>query len=154
LIKLSLKAPIVYSPCRLEPQNAGFSTEITEKDEFLLCFELDPVQGQSIEPERERLLGPLLFSGLKSLSGPETGASSTLEERDRVSLPEGEYLFVQRRETRSFAAIETEHWLDLAVELQKDGLWERHKLENLLYARFLFEDGMWVSQLFRPLSAD
>jgi hypothetical protein len=147
LVKLSLKAPIVYAPCRLEPQNAGEAPEITEKDEVLLCFELDAAQGRSIEPERDRLLGPLLFSGLKSLS-------SALEERGRVFLPEGEYLFVQRRETRSFAAIGTEKWLDLAIELQKDGLWERHKLENLLYVRFLFEDGKWVTQLFRPLSGD
>jgi hypothetical protein len=135
-------------------KNTEFPPEITEKDEFLFCFELDPVQSQSIEPERDRLLGPLLFSGRKLFSGSETGDSSTLAVNDRISLPEGEYLFVQRREKDFYAVSEAEEWLDLAVEQQKDGLWEQYKLENRLYVRYLFEDSMWVTQLFRPLSAN
>jgi hypothetical protein len=153
LIKLDLRAPIVYAPCHFAPEKAGFPLEITEEDEVLLCFELDAVQGRSIEPERERLLGRLLFSGRKPFPGPETADSGALAAGGRVSLPEGEYLFVQRREKDKPAAGVAEEWLDLAIELQKDGLWERHKLESRLYARLLFEDGQWVTQLFRPLSA-
>jgi hypothetical protein len=152
LIKLSLQASLVYAPCQLELKNTGWVPEITEKEEFLLCFELDPVQSQSIEPERDRLLGPLLFSGRKPFSCSETGDSGTLEENNRISLPEGEYLFVQRREKGLYAASSTEEWLDLAIEQQKDGLWEMYNPENKLYVRYLFEDGMWVTQLFRPLT--
>jgi hypothetical protein len=43
-----------------------------------------------------------------------------------------------------------EEWLDMALEQQKDGLWERYKPENRLYVRYLFEDGCPVTQLFRP----
>jgi hypothetical protein len=154
LIKLDLRAPIVYTPCQFELKNTGFFPEISEKDEFLFCFELDPVQSLSIEPERDRLLGPLLFSGRKSFSCSETGDSGTLAALDLISLPEGEYLFVQRREIGLYSANSTEEWLDLAIEQQKDGLWEMYKPENLLYVRYLFEDGLWVTQLFRPLTTN
>jgi hypothetical protein len=152
LIKLGLRAPIIYTPCHLELKDTSFFPEITEKDEFLFCFELDPVQSQSIEPERDWLLGPLLFSGHKPLFCPDTGDSDSLATYNRISLPEGEYLFVQGREAGSFPSSGTEEWLDLAIELQKDGLWETYKPENRLFVRFVFEDGMWVTQLFRPLS--
>jgi hypothetical protein len=154
LVKLDLRASIVYAPCQLEPKPTGWVPEITENEEFLLCFELDPVQSQSIEPDRDRLLGPLLFNGRKLFSGSETGDSGTSEASSRISLPEGEYLFVQRREKDLYAASSTEEWLDLAVEQQKDGLWEQYKLEYRLYVRLLFEDGMWVTQLFRPLTTN
>jgi hypothetical protein len=47
--------------------------------------------------------------------------------------------------------LEPAEWLDMAIEQQKDGLWERHKPESRLYLRFLFEDGRYVTQLLRPL---
>ena len=137
-MKLDLRAPLVYTRFQWKAETADFPREITENKEFLFCFELDPEQGRSIEPERERFLGPLLFSGQKPCS-PLGG---------QVSLPQGEYLFVQRR-----SALKTEEWLDLAIEQQKDGLWERNKLENRLYVRYLFEDGLPVTQLFRTLQA-
>ncbi|MDR2951648.1 MAG: hypothetical protein LBU82_00240 [Treponema sp.] len=174
-MKLDLRAPLAYV------KTGGFPLARHEKDEFLLCFEIDPAQGGSIEPERGRLLGALLFCGIKPFPCPETGVSGFGEERERVILPEGEYLFVQRREAGSFRGKETgrgrglrrkgashrcqppyvvpcgqesagrEKWLDMAVELQKDGLWEMFQLENRLYVRLLYEDGKRVTQLFRPL---
>jgi hypothetical protein len=38
----------------------------------------------------------------------------------------------------------------MAIEQQKDGLWERLKPGNRLYLRILSEDGSPVTQLFRP----
>jgi hypothetical protein len=38
----------------------------------------------------------------------------------------------------------------MAIEQQKDGLWEQLRLGNHLYIRYLFEDGSPVTQVFRP----
>ena len=130
-MKLDLRAPLVYA------QIVDLPVDMTEKDEFLSCYELDPVQGLSIEPDRDRLLGPLLFHGRLN-SGGKSGLT--------VSLPEGEYLFVQCR-----SALTRDEWLDLAIEQQKDGLWEIYKPTNRLYVRYLYEDGRPVTQLFRAL---
>jgi hypothetical protein len=134
-MKLDLRAPLVYSRFQWKAETADFPREITENEEFLFCFELDPKQGRSFEPEREQLLGPLLFSGCLTNGQAET-----------VSLPQGEYLFVQRR-----SALNTEEWLDLAIEQQKDGLWERYKFENRLYVRYLYEDDRPVTQILRKI---
>ena len=133
LIKLDLRAPFFYVKTSDLPQN------MVKNEEFLLCFDLDPVQSRSIEPEPELLLGSLVFTG-------KTGCSDDFQAQT-VSLPAGMYLFLQCR-----SALSREEWLDLAIEQQKDGLWERHKPENRLYIRYLFEDGSPVTQLFRPLA--
>jgi hypothetical protein len=139
LIRLDLRAPLLYvkTPdiqpfcyAALEGENAG---------EELFCFDLDPAQSSAIEPERDRLLGPLIFAARspRAGDGPET-----------VRLPAGLYLFVQKRE-----ALGRQACIDLAIEQQKDALWERLKPGNQLYARFLFEDKKPVTQIFRPYSA-
>lgn len=133
LIRLDLRAPLHFAPA---PDLEPFAYAAGES---LFCFELDPVQGQSIEPDRERLLTALSFAGLnapgrEAPAGPET-----------APLPAGQYLFVQKRE-----ALGREDCLDLAIEQQKDGLWERLRPANRLYVRHLFEDGKPVTQLFRP----
>jgi hypothetical protein len=133
LMKLDLRAPLYYTPA------ADLPPAPDENEEFLLCFALDPVQSRSIEPEKGCLLGPLLFSGRKTRDCGN-------DEAQMAVLPAGKYLFIQRR-----GALDRGKWLDLAIEQQKDGLWERHKPENRLYVRHLFEDGQPVTQLFRPL---
>ena len=113
--------------------------------ETLFCYEVDSVQGGSIEPDRERFLGKLLFTGEKLTETPSGGTGKTEEF---VSLPQGDYLFMQ---CRSDAVLTPDEWLDLAIEQQKDGLWERNRPGNLLYVRFLFEDGAFVTQVFRTV---
>ena len=132
LLKLDLRAPLVYVKTDNLPQI------LAENGEYLLCFDLDPVQSRSIEPEPELLLGSLVFTG-------KTGGLDAPQPQT-VLLPAGIYLFVQCR-----GALNREEWLNLAIEQQKDGLWERHKPENRLYVRHLFEDGSPVTQIFRPL---
>jgi len=117
----------------------------TVEGEMLLCYEVDSVQGGSIEPDRERFLGKLLFIGEKAAETPSGGTGKTEEF---VSLPQGDYLFMQ---CRCAAVLTPDEWLDLAIEQQKDGLWERNKPLNLLYIRFLFEDGAFVTQIFRAV---
>jgi len=115
--------------------------------EILLCYEVDHIQGGSIEPDRDRFLGNLLFAGRKPPKISNASAEET-EEKKLVSLPQGNYLFMQ---CRSDAVLTPDEWLDLAIEQQKDALWERNKPLNLLYVRFLFEDGAFVTQVFRAV---
>ena len=133
-LKLDLRAPLRYMPV---PELPPFSRGEEGRGETLFCFELDAEQGQCIEPDSERLLGALIFSG--QALNREHGAAPAVE------LPSGNYLFSQKR-----AALGREACIALAVEQQKDGLWERLQPENRLYIRYLFEDGKFVTQLFRP----
>ena len=88
-----------------------------------------------------------MFIGQK-LPESQNGGIDEKERNDTVLLPQGKYLFTQ---CRSEAVLSRDEWLDLAIEQQKDGLWERNKLLDLLYIRFLFEDGSFVTQVFRAL---
>jgi len=99
-------------------------TALTEKSIF--CYELNSLHSQTIEPDPAQLLGQQISEGL---------------------LPAGIYLFMQKRSENPLNQAE---WLEMAIEQQKDGLWERHKPGNLLYVRFLFEDEANVTQVFRP----
>ena len=137
LMNLDLRTPLLYAKTSDLPSDLHFN--MNENEEILLCFDLDPAQSRNIEPKTELLLGPLVFYGRKS-------GGFDNQQGEAVSLPAGNYLFVQCRD-----ALDREKWLDLAVEQQKDGLWERYKPESRLYVRFLYEDGRFVTQLFRPL---
>ena len=139
LIHLHLRAPIYYAEAPLVPFAALFPAD-DETREFLFCFELDCEQAARIDPEPASFPGALVFAGKR------VGAQ---EERDcagNARLPEGLYAFVQKRQE-----LNREECVALAIEQQKDGLWERLRLENRLYIRYLFEDGSPVTQLFRPL---
>ena len=135
LLDFDLCAPLIYSKIDYLP------AEIHENEEVLLFYELNPAQSSSIEPAKELFLLKQIYIGKKP---QDTG----LADADRIILPAGKYIFSQRRGDSPL--LKQEEWLDMAVEQQKDALWERYKLSNLLYVRHLFEDGMFVIQLFRP----
>jgi hypothetical protein len=63
-----------------------------------------------------------------------------------LELPAGEYFFTQVREK-----LDTGAFIELALELQKEGLWERVRLKETVYFRTLWEDGARVSQVLRPV---
>nr|AXS01210.1 hypothetical protein [uncultured bacterium] len=145
LTNLELCVPLIYIKVK-----DSFSPNFNENDEILLCYDLDPVQSRSIEPD------PALFPGSQVFFGHKTGDTGGLPEdlqAETVSLPAGKYLFSQRRSglepDNSITAVE--NWLDLAIEQQKDALWERHKPGNRLFVRVLYEDGEWATQVFREL---
>ena len=102
--------------------------------EKLYCFDLDEVQANSFEPDKDKLAGKLVFGGNAA------GEDKTLHE-----LPQGDYLFAQKREI-----LNKDEIFSLAVEIQQEGLWQRLELGKRLYLRYLFEDGSSVTQLFRP----
>jgi len=145
LTQLNLCTPLQYF--KSECEDTSIDVSILENEEMLLCYELNPVHGFSIEPDKDCFLGKLVFVGRKTREVQNESAQETEREKI-VSLPQGNYLFMQ---CRSDAVLSGDEWLDLAIEQQKDGLWERNKLGNLLYIRFLFEDGAFVTQAFRKM---
>jgi hypothetical protein len=137
--RLQLLAPLSYVPApELIPFRPGASPRDRAGEEFLFCFDIDEAQGQSIEPDPSAFLGPLAAAGSAPRSPDCPGG---------LELPRGPYLFAQER-----AFLGREAVIRMAVEIQKDGLWERLRLENRLYVRYLYEDGGAVTQIFRPYS--
>jgi len=132
LVRLDLRAPLLYTET---PGLNAFDCPppSEETPEFLFCFELDQEQSQSIEPQPENFLERLVFSG-----------KSVQNQQGDLELPAGLYLFAQRR-----WVIGREECIALAIEQQKDGLWEKIKLGNRLFIRYLYEDKSPVTQLFR-----
>jgi hypothetical protein len=151
LLRLELRAPLVYrEDPALQPFEAAASPETepaADPGETIFLFELDAAQGLSIEPDPARLLGPLVFSGRPAAEGAEAkpGGAEPGGPGPRRELPAGRYLFAQERRL-----LNREECIEMAMEVQKDGLWERLRPEPRLYLRFLTEDGRTVSQVFRP----
>jgi hypothetical protein len=141
LIRLDLRAPLFYTETPgLDAFDCPSPGETSA--EFLFCFELDEGQAQSIEPQREKFLGRLVFSG-KNEKNENQGNPAC---KASLELPAGLYLFTQWR-----GVLDREECIALAIEQQKDGLWEKIKLGNRLFIRLLYEDGSHVTQLFRPI---
>ena len=136
LVRLDLRAPLEYEEA---PELVPFSCPPADADapELLFCFELDREQAARIDPEAGRFLGELIFSGKGD------------GKQGKLQLPAGLYVFSQQRRT-----LNHEECVNMAIEQQKDGMWERLHLGNRLYIRYLFEDGSHVTQLFRPYSVE
>jgi len=147
-MNLDLRSPLFYKKINFLPfflkieqiPCPGIENSPCQPDEeILLCCELNPAQSRSIEPQTEHFLERLVFIGQ---------TAKDAQQGETVSLPAGHYLFAQRR---CEAHLGQDEWLDMAIEQQKDGLWERNKLKALLYVRFLQEDGAFVTQVFREV---
>ena len=108
--------------------------------EQAFCFELDPMQSRSFEPESKAFLTKLLFSGIAQ----QEVSNRTLPEI--VQIPAGLYYFTQITEGSG-----KDGYINLAIRQQKNALWEKYTLSNILYIRLLYEDERYVVQLFRPL---
>jgi len=137
LTRLDLRAPLEYKevpgliPFECLPPADGAAQEL------LFCFDLDREQAERIDPRADCFLGELAFSG-KGTGG-----------QGKARLPAGLYLFAQQRRI-----LDRGECIDMALEQQKDGLWERLRLGGRLYIRYLFEDGSPVTQIFRPYSGN
>jgi hypothetical protein len=138
LVKLNLLGPLVYAEDRdMKPFDSGEPSMAAAGDDRLFCFEISDGQGKNIEPDPALFLGPLIFSGRTAEKMDSFG--------DRLELPAGTYLFAQERRI-----LNRDECIRMAIEVQKDGLWERLQPESRLYIRFLAEDGKGVTQVFRP----
>jgi len=138
LLRLELCNPLIFFNIILNNENLSINPG--ENNEFLLCFRLNPRESSSIEPNKDNFINSLIFSGQKA----------EVQGAAKVTLPSGKYLFVQQRGLTD-KLLKTK-WLDMAIEQQKDGLWERNKLGDLLYVRFLNEDEAFVTQVFRAIT--
>jgi hypothetical protein len=135
IIRLHLVSPLYYlRDGRIEPFSYSW-----EEGEMLFHFKLDPNQSRRIDPDERVLLRALIAAG--RAADPEKPGSSGAA----LVLPAGNYLFSQVREILS-----AEESIGLAVEVQKEGLWQRFLPGAELYLRYLFEDGRGVTQVFRP----
>ena len=131
-MRLALLSPLYFDAENVtDPFAFRDKEDALEGGEKLFCFELDEAQYRSFEPDKVKLLGNPVF-------GPQDGGM--LRE-----LPQGDYLFAQKRKIMDRGEI-----IDLAVEMQNEGLWQRLGPGKRLYLRYLFEDSCWVTQLFRP----
>jgi hypothetical protein len=106
--------------------------------EMLFHFRINPSRAFVIDAGGEDYLGPLIAAG-KAVE--PNGA------KDGLELPAGEYFFTQIREKS-----DKETFVEMALELQKEGLWERLPLGETVYFRTLWEDGAPVSQVLRPIA--
>jgi hypothetical protein len=149
LFPLRLAAPLFYQrDDRLEP----FSYTPAE-GELIFAWTIPAAEALSIEPAPDRFLERLFFAGravskpaeLPARTGGEAAAFGT-EDGALLELSRGTYFFSQIREI-----LDREASLDLAVEVQKEALWQRFIPEPRFYLRRLFEDGKGVTQIFRPL---
>jgi len=132
---LTLLSPLYYIEAESDPFN------YREGDgEKLYCFTLNENESLSFEPDKKALLDRLVFSASAVL-----GAQGETVKASPQILPEGSYLFAQKREVLS-----REEIIDMAVEIQAEGLWQRLKPGKTLYLRYLFEDSNSVTQLYRP----
>jgi hypothetical protein len=109
-------------------------------EEVLACFSINPSQQFSIEPAGENYLGELIAAGKREAASPENPAPF-------LELPAGDYFFAQIRDAADRPAV-----TGMALELQKEALWQRCKPEPRLYLRRLYAEGGPVTQLFRPLA--
>jgi hypothetical protein len=134
LVHLDLRAPLEYEEA---PGLVPFSCPPADEaaPEQLFCFEIDREQAGRIDPEADRFLGELVFSGKGN------------GRQGKIQLTAGLYLFTQQRQV-----LNREDCVNMAIEQQKDGLWEQLRLGNRLYIRCLFEDGSPVTQFFRSYS--
>ena len=175
-IKFRLCAPLIYQ--KIENID-DFCINLTKNDDLIQCYNINPQQSGNIEPNREQFLDSLIFTGLRNeekIDNKSMPNQSVVEEgkpareaagddqinsqdtagdrgkpAQEVTLPQGQYLLVQQRSAQPKSRSE---WLEMAIEQQKDGLWERNKLGTLLYVRYLFEDEQFVTQVFRQVTAD
>jgi len=142
-MRLDLRAPLFYLKFPASEEKELIYS-FPEDDEMLLCYELNPKESRSIEPDMTRFLGSLIYAGRKLKKDAVNKEPAFSQE---VCLPQGVYLFVQQRSDR---ALNKNEWLEMAIEQHKDCLWERCNPGDLLYVRFLYEDHSYVTQLFRP----
>jgi len=133
ILNLNLMAPLYYTR---DADSELPEDEVFSGGERLYCFELDEKQRTSFEPDRAEIIGKLLFSGK---------ITEKAEGEPKAELPRGKYLFAQERRILNMDEI-----IAMAIEIQQEGLWQRRKLSDRLYLRFLHEDGCFVTQLFRP----
>ncbi|MDR2019217.1 MAG: hypothetical protein LBQ14_00450 [Treponema sp.] len=149
LFPLRLAAPLFY---RRDDNLEPFIYTPAE-GELIFAWTIPAAEALSIEPAADRFLERLLFAGRAvpepagpSVRGGGAAPGTNAGEGALFELPRGTYFFSQIREI-----LDREASLGLAIEVQKEALWQRFIPEPRFYLRRLFEDEKGVTQIFRPL---
>jgi hypothetical protein len=79
----------------------------------------------------------------------ENKAGQKVDHAEQLEIPAADYFFAQQRE-----ALDRETIISMAIEVQREILWQRLQPEPALYLRRLFEDGSQVTQIFRRYSGE
>jgi hypothetical protein len=93
-------------------------------EECIFFFTLDELTGAAIDPDP---------------------AGYICDPVSCEEIPAGDYFFAQQRE-----ALDRESCISMAIEVQREILWQRLQPQPGLYLRRLYEDGSPVTQIFRP----
>jgi hypothetical protein len=136
VFRLELRSSLFYVEDTALPFASGDAPPAGAGPEMIFCFEIDEASGKAIDPDPAGYLGPPVFSGRADAAGRSGGRG--------LELPAGAYFFAQARE-----ALSREACVLLAVEVQREILWQRLRPEKRLYIRRLFEEGKPVTQAFR-----
>ena len=131
IIRLHLLNPLFYFSD--ESNAVDFRPEDKER---LLCFKVEESEALRFEPDKNHFPGSLVFTG-KAL-GKEFLREPGME------LKKGEYIFTQVQEI-----LNPEEIIDLAIEVQNEGLWQRLEIGPCFYVRFLMEENRGVTQIWR-----
>ncbi|MDR1909231.1 MAG: hypothetical protein LBQ35_04890 [Spirochaetaceae bacterium] len=155
--RLNLVQPLRYlRDDSLNPFDGSVSALPAGGWEVMFNMIIDSERGQNFDaPPGNRYFAALINAGrapLEEMSRPaESGAAHPVpaetEAQEALYLPSGLYFFTQTREFLHEADL-----TDMALELQREGLWQRLEMENRIYIRYLYEDSSAVTQLFRPVS--
>ena len=105
---------------------------------------LAPAQCCGIEPDRTAFPGRLVEAGY---AAPHEGVQAP----ELLELPKGTYFFAQVKESPDKETVDMETLIDMIIEVQKEGLWERFTLNDCLYIRTLFKNEERITQVFRPV---
>ncbi|MDL2229796.1 hypothetical protein LJC14_06055 [Treponema sp. OttesenSCG-928-L16] len=140
IMTLDLCSPVLYQK---ETRDDPFAAFPAETEESLTLFEIGPSQHERIDPDPAAFLGKILDSG--SIRGDSIDG----EEGPVMVLPQGKYVFAQTRDM-----LDRDGCAEMAMEIQKEGLWRQYTLAPYFFLRRLNEDGAPVSQILRPISAE
>ncbi|MDR1287637.1 MAG: hypothetical protein LBK08_08525 [Treponema sp.] len=152
VLRLHLRAPLFYvedektSPFVRPPadrQKRPLPCETEENgvfEEYIFRFEIEENRGNVIDPDPAGYLGSPLFSGRRA----ENRDTASGCAKTRFELSAGTYFFAQMRE-----ALDREECTLMAIEVQREILWQRLPPHRVLYIRRLFEHGKPVTQIWR-----
>jgi hypothetical protein len=144
-MKLTYTALTLYTPLYYDADPGLRPFQYYEGEEIVMAFELDAETGRSIEPEIEHYLSEPLWLGRRGGARlPEALSARGGMFPGVLCMPAGLYFFSQIRET-----LDRRGWIECAVEVQKEALWQRHRLGGRLYLRSVYEDGAAAAQIFR-----
>ncbi len=110
------------------------------KDEKVLVCAIYEEYSGVVEPDKNNYIRQILQIGEPALV-PVISSNHNI-----IKIPAGTYLFMQTTEPQSIEIV-----IEMAIEIQKEGLWRNLNLENFFFVRMFMEDERIVTQVLRPI---